>query len=441
LIAAKYDQYHLDEMKISQKVMKKRVEILRERMLSGAVLSPLASIFLAWTQAIIVGWETALEWFCLINCFELCIVVITYGFRNSSCRERNEASYLTWMIFSEFLVGIGWGCSVWFFWRPDYPEYYLLNLVLLVGVAGVCIVVLSPFANSMAALATGIFIPVLVHLAIIPEQLKLPIIAGASILFFLIIHYARLAEKALIGGLENAERLEEISSELIQRTQNLSELSAHIDQTEEQGRLKISREIHDEMGGNLAALKMSLYVIENSLPASQPTIAAKIRYMEDLIDRTIDAGHRIALGLRPGILDLGIIPALQWQVEEFKRQYSIDCRFSSNCAEIVLTPECATALFRMAQEALTNAAKHSQSRQVNVAILSMESNLLMKINDDGCGFDHTQTKKANAFGLLGMAERCKEIGGTILVESNPGQGCTITIKIPLMEEEKNVVYL
>ena len=441
MIATKYDQYHLDEQKISQTVMKNRVEILRERMLSGAASSPLATVFLAWSQSIVVGWGLAFQWFCLINCFELFIVVITYQLRNAAFRERDEVTYLRWLIIAEFLMGVGWGCSVFFFWNESYPEYYLLNLVVLVGVLGVCIVVLSPFAKSMALFSVGIFIPMIIHLAIVPEKLKFPIIVGIVILFFLILQYVLLAEKTLIFGLENAERLEEISSELMQRTKNLRELSAHIDQTEERGRLRISREIHDEMGGNLAALKMSLYVIENSLPADQSVVAEKIRYMEGLIDRTIDAGHRIALGLRPGILDLGIIPALQWQVEEFKKQYAIDCRFTTNCADIALSPEHATALFRMAQEALTNAAKHSQSRQVNVAIFGIESNLVMKINDDGCGFDNTQTKKANAFGLLGMSERCKEIGGTILIESNPGQGCTIVIKIPMTEQEKNVVYL
>jgi len=431
LNATEFELYKLDDQKITQKVMKNRVEILRERMLSAALTSPIATIFLACTQAKIAGWGPAFRWFCLINFFELFIVLITYQFRRSGLRKRSEASYLQWMIFAEFLMGLAWGCSVWFFWVEGHTEYYFLNLVVLVGVLGICIVVLSPFVKSMALFSAGLLIPMIIHLTVIPENLKLPIITGAVILFFLILQYTRLAERTLIVGLVNAERLDEISSELIQRTKNLSDLSAHIDQTEEQERLRISREIHDEMGGNLAAMKMNLHILETNLSPDQIFILEKIRYMEGLIDRTIDAGHRIARGLRPGILDLGIIPALEWQVEEFKKQYFINCDFSTNSTDVLLSPDHATALFRMAQEALTNAAKHSEATQVSVVVISHETRLVMRIVDNGCGFDEKQSPKPNCFGLLGMSERCKELGGKILVESKAKRGCAITIEIPV----------
>jgi len=411
--------------------MANRVEILRERMLSAALTSPIATILLALIQSTVAGWGPAFRWFCLINCFELFIIIVAYQLKSSDIRQRSEATYLKWLIFTEFLMGFGWGCSVWFFWTEGHSEYYFLNLVFLVGVLGICIVVLASFVKCMALFAAGMLLPMIIHLTVVPEKLKLPIIAGATILFFLIVQYTRLAEKTLIAGLDDAERLEKISSELIKRTKNLSDLSAHIDQTERQERLRISREIHDEMGGNLAAMKMNLYVIENSLTPDQTVVSEKIRYMNELIDRTIDAGHRIARGLRPGILDLGIIPALEWQVGEFKKQYAIACDFSANCSDIDLSSDHATALFRMAQEALTNAAKHSQATQVSVAILKLESTLLMKIIDNGLGFDENQTTNSNRFGLLGMAERCKELGGTISVESKPAQGCTVTIAIPV----------
>jgi signal transduction histidine kinase len=431
LNATEFELYKLDDQKIAQRVMKNRVEILRERMLSAALTSPVATIFLALTQATIAGSGPAIRWFCLINFFEFFIVCITHQFKSSHVREQNEELYLKWMIFAEFLMGLAWGCSVWFFWVEGHTEFYFLNLVVLVGVLGICIVVLSSFLNAMALFSAGLLLPIIIHLFIVPEQLKLPIIAGAIILFFLILQYTRLAEKTLVVGLVNAERLDEISSELIHRTKNLSDLSAHIDQTEEQERLRISREIHDEMGGNLAAMKMSLHIMEKNLPADQIFILEKIRYMEGLIDRTIDAGHRIARGLRPGILDLGIIPALEWQVEEFKKQYFIKCAFSTNSTDVILSPDHATALFRMAQEALTNAAKHSEATQVSVVIISLESKLVMRIIDNGCGFEVKQSLKPNCFGLLGMSERCKELGGTFSVESQVARGCAITVEIPV----------
>lgn len=429
--ATNFEHYHLDEKQITRTVMSNRVEILRERMLSAALTSPIATILLALVQSTIAGWGPAFRWFVLINCFELFIIIVTYHFKSSDIRRRSETTYLRWLFFTEFLMGFGWGCSVWFFWTEGHSEYYFLNLVFLVGVLGICIVVMSPFASCMALFAAGLLIPMVFHLYIIPEELRLPIVAGAFILYFLIIQYTRLAEKTLIFGLDNAVRLEKISSELIQRTKNLSDLSAHIDQTEQRERLRISREIHDEMGGNLAAMKMNLYVIENSLLPEQTMLFEKIRYVDELIDRTIDAGHRIARGLRPGVLDLGIIPALEWLVGEFKKQYGINCDFSANCADVDLSTDHATAMFRMAQEALTNAAKHSQASQVNVAIMKLEASLLMRIIDNGRGFDQAQTASTNRYGLLGMSERCKELGGTISVESKPEQGCTVTIKIPM----------
>jgi len=221
--------------------------------------------------------------------------------------------------------------------------------------------------------------------------------------------------------------------------QRLSELSAHIERIKELERTRIAREIHDDMGGNLVAAKMVLHTMENRFPTDQPWLAEKTKYINTLIDRTIEAAHRISRDLRPSVLDLGIIPALEWQIKEFEKQYAIKCSFSTNKNDISLTPEHSTALFRMVQEALTNIAKHANATYVSLSIVYTRTSINLTIADNGCGLNTELNSKPNSFGLLGMAERCKEIGGTVLVDSQPGNGCVITIRIPLILQTQHYV--
>ncbi len=233
------------------------------------------------------------------------------------------------------------------------------------------------------------------------------------------------------GIITNVTRRKLVDVELHHYRQRLAELSAHIERIKEQERTRIAREIHDEMGGNLVAIKMIMHTLENRLPKDQPWITEKTQYVDTLIDRTIEAGHRIARDLRPSVLDLGIIPALDWQIKEFEKQTGIRCSFSSNNADISLEPDYATAIFRMVQEALTNIAKHASASYVSLAIVHTRNSISLTIADNGCGLKPDHSSKPNSFGLLGMAERCKEIGGTLEIDSQPDNGCTISIRIPL----------
>lgn len=248
----------------------------------------------------------------------------------------------------------------------------------------------------------------------------------------------QLADQSVVweGIITNITTRKLIEVELHLYRQRLTELSAHIERIKEQERMRIAREIHDEMGGNLVAVKMILHTLENRLPPDQPWLAEKTHYVDTLIDRTIEAGHRIARDLRPGVLDLGIIPALDWQIKEFEKQYNIRCSFSTNKSDIALSAEHATAIFRMVQEALTNIAKHAHATYASLAIIYTRTSISLTIADNGCGLTPDHNSKPNSFGLLGMAERCKEIGGSILIDSQPDNGCVIAIKIPLAAHPK-----
>jgi signal transduction histidine kinase len=217
----------------------------------------------------------------------------------------------------------------------------------------------------------------------------------------------------------------------------LAELSAHIEHVKEQERTRIAREIHDDLGGNLTAIKMALARLASRLPQGNSDLAEKSAYVDVLVDRTIEAAHRIASDLRPGILDFGIVAALEWQAKEFEAQVGIPCSFLSNVPEINLHSDQATAIFRIFQEALTNIAKHANASQVKVELLRAKNNLQLKITDNGKGIDATDRLKPQSFGIRGMIERTESLGGKLTIGSTPQGGNQVTVKIPLSSRQKS----
>jgi signal transduction histidine kinase len=213
----------------------------------------------------------------------------------------------------------------------------------------------------------------------------------------------------------------------------LAELSAHTDRVKEQERTRIAREIHDELGGNLTAIKMALAMlaarIDSSGAGADPALRDKTDYVDALVDRTIDAIHRISLDLRPALLDLGLVAALEWQVGEFARQSGIEAQFSANQREIALDNDQATALFRIAQEALTNIAKHAHAGKVTVKLARLRHHVSLKISDNGRGIRPADRSKPASFGLRGMAERARALGGTLTLSHAAGGGTVVAIKI------------
>ena len=211
----------------------------------------------------------------------------------------------------------------------------------------------------------------------------------------------------------------------------LAELTEHIEQVKEQERTRIAREIHDDLGGNLTAIKMALSMLAARLPQEQPFLLEKASYLDDLVDRTIEAVHRISLDLRPSTLDLGIVAALEWQAREFEKGSGIACIFRSAEREIELDPDHAAALFRIFQEALTNVAKHAGATRVTVTLRRQRQHLTLAICDNGRGIAPADRLKPHSFGLRGMSERARALGGTLTLSAAPGGGTMVSIKIRL----------
>jgi signal transduction histidine kinase len=209
----------------------------------------------------------------------------------------------------------------------------------------------------------------------------------------------------------------------------LAELSAHTDRVKEQERTRIAREIHDELGGNLTAIKMAVAMLAARLEGAEPALRDKTDYLDALVDRTIEAIHRISLDLRPPLLDLGLVAALEWQAKEFDKQTGIHTSFNANQRHIGLDNDHATALFRIVQEALTNIAKHAHASKVTVKLAQLRHHVSLKISDNGNGIHHADRNKPASFGLRGMAERARALGGTLTLSHASGGGTVVAIKI------------
>jgi len=213
----------------------------------------------------------------------------------------------------------------------------------------------------------------------------------------------------------------------------LAELSSHLQTVKEQERARIAREIHDDLGGNLTAVKIDLRWLHNRLPKRRPELQAKVESIDSLVDRILEATTRIASDLRPGVLEFGIIAGIEWQTREFQNHTGIRCEIAFGSEEISLDPDLSVALFRIFQETLTNIAKHANASTVHVDFRETDGWLELEVRDNGRGISRDEMLKPKSFGIRGMVERASNLGGKIEISSAPGQGTTLSVRLPLTE--------
>lgn len=233
------------------------------------------------------------------------------------------------------------------------------------------------------------------------------------------------------GIMTNITQSKVEEAEIKRSRKQLAELSAHVETVKEQERTRISREIHDDLGGNLTAIKMALALLTRRLPPEELALIEKALYVDSLVDRTIEAIHRIAGDLRPSILDFGLVAAIDWQAREFEKQLGIPCHFTSNKQDVALHVDQATALFRIFQEALTNVGKHAQASRVSIKLMRSNRSVRLEISDNGKGIALTDRLKPKSFGIRGMMERANALGGNLSVTAAQNGGSVVSIKIPL----------
>ncbi len=223
--------------------------------------------------------------------------------------------------------------------------------------------------------------------------------------------------------------------------EQMRELAARLQQAREEERAFIAREIHDELGQLLTGLKIDLKWFEKRLPQeaeNSKLLKEKMTSILELVDETIVAMRRVATQFRPGILDtLGLIPAIEWQAEEFSNRTGILCEFSELSPQKLPGLECETALFRIFQESLTNVARHANATAVKVSLTGKNGSLVLQVRDNGRGITDKEISDPHSIGLLGMRERAHIFGGEVTVSGFPGRGTTVTATIPIDRNTRN----
>jgi PAS domain S-box-containing protein len=238
-------------------------------------------------------------------------------------------------------------------------------------------------------------------------------------------------EEFLIGmGIDISDQVE-AEQKLRERTAEIQQLTAHLEKIQEEERARISREIHDELGQQLTGLKMDAsWILKKISPEDKPVLD-KISSMMLLIDETVKTVRRISSELRPGILDdLGLIPALEWQSQEFEKRTGIKTNFHSGAPYFNPERNLSTNIFRVYQEALTNIARHAQANSVETTLEKKEGSIILTVKDDGNGIDPQPASRKNSLGLIGMRERAMLFNGELLIKSEKQKGTSVILKIP-----------
>jgi signal transduction histidine kinase len=237
-------------------------------------------------------------------------------------------------------------------------------------------------------------------------------------------------------SLSHAERLEAESARQFEEValgkRQLEQLSERLVHTEEEGRRRLSRELHDEIGQTLTALRIE--IAQALKQAQTQPVKDGLSRARGLAERSIQTVRNICLLLRPALLDeLGLVPALEWQVQDFSRRSGIACEFAGALAPLSLPDAVKTCVFRIAQEALHNCEKHAAAARIRVSVRHDDGVLTLEVADNGHGFTldaKGMPERGSGLGIVGMRERVAMVGGKLRIDSAPGRGTRLTATIP-----------
>lgn len=211
----------------------------------------------------------------------------------------------------------------------------------------------------------------------------------------------------------------------------LRHMVSHQEHVKEDERKRIAREIHDDLGQNLLALRLDIVMLHERTRQRHPHLHRKTRAALEHIDTTMKAVRTAINNLRPTVLDLGLNAAIEWLVKDFEQRNGIGCDLVMDQGDLVIDDERATALFRILQESFNNVLRHAKANHVRVEVHSDADILFMSITDNGVGFFPGCRRKANSFGLLGITERVNALHGKLTIDSSPDKGTCLSISLPL----------
>ena len=253
---------------------------------------------------------------------------------------------------------------------------------------------------------------------------------------FLVLLLRRLALRYISSQEREAERAAQRQAQLERlvkkRTEDLSELSTHLQSLAEKERSALSRELHDELGGLLVAARMDVSWIEERVGGSDPELLAHFKRLQEALLEGVDLKRRVVENLRPTLLDnLGLVPALRWQVADTCERAGLSCVEHYPQEQLNLVPEASIAIFRIVQESLTNILKHANARNVVVSIETRGESLVVTVRDDGVGLAEDRREALRSHGLAAMRHRATALNGKLHITCPSAGGTQIEVRLPL----------
>ena len=289
-------------------------------------------------------------------------------------------------------------------------------------------------ASGAAGASAAATVPFILVSGQIGEDTAVEAMRNGAADYLLKNNLARLApavEHAIAGARMQRAR-EAADLELQASRRRLSELAQHLQTSVEAERQAIAREIHDDVGGSLTALKFELDWIRRH--AGSATIEQRALAALETVTHAIEASQRIMQNLRPAILEQGLVAALQWMTSQFEKRMAIECEFRTQASHLgealVLPPGVALVAYRTAQEALTNVGKHARATRVVVDLSLTGGVLSLEVSDNGRGLGQADLAKARSFGIRGLHERASTVGGWVDLSSS-GAGTSLILSVPL----------
>ena len=265
--------------------------------------------------------------------------------------------------------------------------------------------------------------------AYVPWLAMLAGVTSSALLYALFHTLASSRRRALKLAQDMTQELRSSEGRLQISNENLRRLAAHTENIKEGERKRIAREIHDDLGQNLLALRIEADLLATRTGDRHPHLHTRAKRTLQQIDITIKSVRQIINDLRPNVLDLGLGAAVDWQVAQFRQRTGIACDVMEDLDDMAIDDGCATALFRILQESLTNISRHAQATRVRVELRLLQARITMTISDNGVGMDASNRHKPGSFGLVGIEERVKILGGNFMVTSRPGAGTTIEVSV------------
>jgi len=243
----------------------------------------------------------------------------------------------------------------------------------------------------------------------------------------------KLTETRFLGFTKDISEKKWAEEELKNSLNQLHKLTQYIEKVREEERLTISRELHDDLGQALTAIKIDLGIIKQNV--SDKEVVLKINKVSTLVSEIIKNVQRITSQLRPQIIDdLGLEAAIEWYTNEFAQRNKVEL-FLDMDSDLTISPDASLIIFRIMQESLTNISRHSQATRVDIGLQKTYENITLRISDNGIGITDDEIKSKKSFGIINMKERAASMGGSFEICHGNNSGTIISFSLPLKNEE------